>query len=73
VDEADVCLSGGWGSVATSSGSVHSEGNNYLFADGHSKWQKWQQTRSGMYGLAPTDRVMDHANSVAADYTIYLQ
>ncbi len=63
-------IPGGAGTVATA-GAPHSDGCNYLFADGHSKWMKWQQTTSAMYGLTP-DRVMDAGNSNAGDYTMKL-
>jgi prepilin-type processing-associated H-X9-DG protein len=35
--------------------TIHMEGGNLVFADGHAKWRKGQSMRSGMFGLVPDE------------------
>ena len=52
--------------------NLHFDGGNFLFADGHAKWRKYQSLRSSDFGLTP-DQAYSSANSGAGQsYTANL-
>jgi len=43
--------------------SIHFEGGNLLFCDGHVKWRKGEALRSGDFGLSPGDQTWSTAST----------